>query len=691
MNKFLRLFFVALMGLVGISNAFADDKTDELTWEGLGLSSTATSYAPFSDRSFTSPAVYAGVATSGAGKYIQLRSNKGDAGIVTTKSGGKLKSVTIAFNTSTKDRAIDIYGKNEPYESGPDMYDAGKKGELIGSVAANGESFTVTPDVSYKYVGMVAQNGAIYIDKITVVWEEAQGETKTVTSVGFTGDYLTRFTPGKDGDETDMPNAIVIAGDATVEGAEVKWSLKMGDNWIMGEEEPSIGNGKVYIPNHSCGDLTLTAKYEGNDKYEGSSKSYTLKVYKGYLNIRSILEDCPEVGGDSWAGKEAEWNKGYLTSFWEVVPEGNGNFLSRQALVTYANGSYTYIKDDVGCSLLLYGSGLSFKQGDIISGDFGNDQGFGAIYGTLKSYNGLLELAVNKDDVEFVVKSSDNPVEPRTIVLGELNQSCMNEFVRIEFAEFVEANGKNLTFKIGDETLAVYNQWNVNVEDLKVGTKYNLEGMGCIYWKNQTLTNQLYLTKFEERGSGNTGIKSFKMTINHDGEVFTESFPASDWQNIVIEGKTSSIKIMKAEVETSKPMKYVGFIATMYNAEDGWQHNEGEWRTVDFQKQDDSTWVIDLGEGQELVESEWLNANKTKTFEFFIYAEDESGTPIHYNNGGQNYKVTFSTGSDDDPNAIGKVTAEGREGTTYNLSGQPVTRTYRGVTIQNARKVLRNK
>lgn len=694
MNKFLRLFFVALMGLVGINNAFADDKTDELTWEGLGLSSTATSYAPFSDRSFTSPAVYAGVATSGAGKYIQLRSNKSDAGIVTTKSGGKLKSVTIAFNTSTTDRAIDIYGKNEPYESGPDMYDADKKGELIGSIAANGESFTVTPDVSYKYVGMVAHSGAIYIDKITVVWEEAQGETKTVTSVGFTGDYLTKFTPGKDGDETDMPNAIVTAGDAAVEGAEVKWSLKMGDNWIMGEEEPSIGNGKVYIPNHSCGDLTLTAKYEGNDKYEGSSKSYTLKVYKGYVNIQSILEDFPEVGGDTWKAKEVEWNKGYLISYWQAdMPEG-GEPKSKEALVTYVNGSYTYVKDDYG-TLLLYGSGLGFKQGDKISGDFGKGQGFGGIYGTLKAYNGLLEMAVNKDDVEFVVKSSDNPVEPKTIVLKELNQTNMNEYLKIENAEFVEANGKNLTFKVGDETLAVYNQWNVKIDDeesgLKVGAKYNLTGMGCIYYKNETLTNQLYLISFEEKGSGNAGIKSFKMTINHDGEVFTESFPASDWQNIVVEGKTSSLKIMKAEVETSKPMKYVGFIATMYNTEDGWQHNEGEWRTVDFQKQDESNWVIDLGEGQELVESEWLNANKTKTFEFFIYAEDESGTPIHYKNGDQNYKVTFSTGSDDDPNAIGKVKVEGREGTTYNLSGQPVTRTYRGVTIQNARKVLRNK
>ena len=170
MNKILRYSFVALLAMV-FAPSFAEDKTDELTWEGLGLNSTNSTYAAFEGKTFNSSAVYAGTASSGTGKYIQLRSNKSDAGIVTTASGGKLKSVTITFNEATTDRAIDIYGKNEAYSEGPDMYNAEKKGELIGSIAANGESMTITPSADYKYVGMVAHNGAIYIDKITVVWE----------------------------------------------------------------------------------------------------------------------------------------------------------------------------------------------------------------------------------------------------------------------------------------------------------------------------------------------------------------------------------------------------------------------------------------------------------------------------------------------------------------------------------------
>ena len=520
MNKILRLFFVAFMALVG-STAFADDQVDELVWDAMGLDGSSNNYVDFSGIKFTSSAVYAGNASTGTGKYIQLRSKNNNSGVVTTSSGGKLKSVTIAYNEATTgDRTVDIYGSNTPYQSAADLY-GDAAGEKVGSIALGAANMTLNVEGEYAYVGLRSNSGAVFIDKITIVWDGEGGEPKATTAIEL-GDYLTRFTPGKDGDETNLPNVIVTSGDAIVEGAEVKWTLKMGNNWIMGEEEPSIGGGKIYIPNHSCGDLTLTASYAGDDKYEASSKSYTLKVYKGFMNIQSIVEEFPVVGGDTWAAKETEWNKGYQASYWQVdMPEG-GEPKSKEALVTYANGSYTYVKDDYG-TVLLYGNGLGFKKGDMISGDLGNGQGFGGIYGTLKAYNGLLELVVNKEDVEFTVKSGDNPVEPKTITLDELNQSNMNEFVRIEDAEFVEANNKNLTFKVGDETFAVFNQWNLKIADeegnpiLVPGTKYDLEGMGSVYWRNQTVTNQLYLISFEKVDE--TGIKSVKVNGN-DNPVY---------------------------------------------------------------------------------------------------------------------------------------------------------------------------
>ena len=80
---------------------------------------------------------------AGGNSSIQLRSKNSNSGIVTTASGGKLKSVTVAFNAATTDRKIDIYGKNTAYSAPSDLY-GDEKGELLGSIAANDEDKTLT-------------------------------------------------------------------------------------------------------------------------------------------------------------------------------------------------------------------------------------------------------------------------------------------------------------------------------------------------------------------------------------------------------------------------------------------------------------------------------------------------------------------------------------------------------------------
>ena len=172
-----------------------------------------------------------------------------------------------------------------------------------------------------------------------------------------------------------------------------------------------------------------------------------------------------------------------------------------------------------------------------------------------------------------------------------------------------------------------------------------------LYYNNGGLDYKVLFVKGEGGGPQPSGvIKSFKLTINCDGEVFTESFPSEGWPSHTIDGQTSSLKIMRAEVEADIPLSYVGFCATMYDAEDGWQHDNDAWVWIELVDQGNGTWVLDMGDGKELVESEWLTKNKTKTFEFFIQAGDSSGNEYKYANGiseygyDNNYKVTFSTG-----------------------------------------------
>lgn len=193
-------------------------------------------------------------------------------------------------------------------------------------------------------------------------------------------------------------------------------------------------------------------------------------------------------------------------------------------------------------------------------------------------------------------------------------------------------------------------------------------------------------------GGGGSGIKSFKLTVSCDGEVFTESFPSEGWEIHAIEGLVSSIKVMRVEVETSESLTYVGFCSTIYDTADGWQHDDTAWDWIPMDNQGGGHWVLDWGEGRECVASEWLDQNVTKTLEFFADGGDANGNKYKYANGtsdygyDNNYKVTFTPGVD--PDGISLVSASKENGATYNLAGQRVRKDYKGIVITNGRKVL---
>ena len=215
MNKILRLSLICLLALTGVqANALTD--VDELTWEVLGLDASSSSYKDFWVKPFQLPSgqSYKGVASSGQGKYIQLRSNKKDAGIYKESSHNeaKVRSVTIAFNEATTDRSVDIYVKNTPYEAVTDLYDEAKAGTKAGSIAANAENKTLKIEGEYKYVAICATNGAVYIDKISVEWDhdETGGQAPAITAktVAEAQALLSTMAPNVKSDEVYVKGRI---------------------------------------------------------------------------------------------------------------------------------------------------------------------------------------------------------------------------------------------------------------------------------------------------------------------------------------------------------------------------------------------------------------------------------------------------------------------------------------------------
>ncbi len=220
-------------------------------------------------------------------------------------------------------------------------------------------------------------------------------------------------------------------------------------------------------------------------------------------------------------------------------------------------------------------------------------------------------------------------------------------------------------------------------------TAVDRQGNGIIY-DNE---GQDYKVSFTTgSGGGGDGIRSMALTINCDGEVFTQSFPSEGWEIHAIEGLVSSIKVMRVEVETSESLTYVGFCSTIYDTADGWQHDDTAWDWIPMDNQGGGHWVLDWGEGRECVASEWLDQNVTKTLEFFADGGDANGNKYKYANGisdygyDNNYKVTFTPGVD--PDGISLVSASKENGATYNLAGQRVRKDYKGIVITNGRKVL---
>ena len=147
---------------------------DVMTPSTVGIN--GSSYTSWSDKSWTSDAIYAGC-TSGhddPATMIQMRSNKSDAGIYTTRSSGIVRKVSVVWtgnSTNTDGRKLDIYGKNSAYSAVTDLYNEDLDGSVVGTITYGTSTEISINNDTVTNIGLRAQNGAIYLDKIQIFWE----------------------------------------------------------------------------------------------------------------------------------------------------------------------------------------------------------------------------------------------------------------------------------------------------------------------------------------------------------------------------------------------------------------------------------------------------------------------------------------------------------------------------------------
>ena len=395
MKKQLRLLMLTLLCAV-FSTAWGTTK-DILT--AADLAATGSTYTEFSGVTKGSGAVYAGKSAKN-GDNIQLRSSGSDCGIVTTTSGGKVKSVKIVVASGTK--TIDVYGNNTAYTSAANLYATGasNQGTKIGSLTATG-TINVTDD--YSYIGIRSNNGAVYISSIEIEWESAPSipYVATINSISPISVEINE-TGQFELDATFNSNANASDYDLTWTSSNA--NLLTVDN--QGNYEAKSSEGTVTI--------TVTAQSK-NENYQTASKEFTVTIVDpnkpgtadNPYTVDQALELINTQGG---SGDNMVYVSGIISQIDDINT------------TQYYNATY-FISDD----------GNTTSQLEVYRGKYLNNVGFTSqdqiavgdaviVYGQLIKYNDTPEFAQGNYIVEHSGKTpiaTDITVEPTTISINE--------------------------------------------------------------------------------------------------------------------------------------------------------------------------------------------------------------------------------------------------------------------------------
>ena len=255
MKKILSL--ICFLAVAWLCNAaYAGTVEDVLT--NSMFPATTNSYVAFSGIKGTSGAVYAGE-TATTYEAIQLRTSGSTSGIVSTASGGKVRKVIVEWNTnSNSSRKLQIFGMNTPYTSASELYNSFTQGDNIGIIGTTQTEYEISGD--YEYVGLKSSSAAIYLDKITIVWENKTALSAPKFSV--------------EGGTYDEAQNVTFTG--IDEGATVRYTTDAEVN-LKGETGFKEWDGVTPIAVTRTQTLRAIATSNGNFSEE-TSATYTMKT-----------------------------------------------------------------------------------------------------------------------------------------------------------------------------------------------------------------------------------------------------------------------------------------------------------------------------------------------------------------------------------------------------------------------------
>lgn len=476
MKKFYFLFLFALIASIG--NLYSAEVTDVIT--ASNLKATGTTYVLFSNVKVTSEASYSGQSaqTGNNTGIIQLNSKKKNSrniGIVSTVSGGLIKSVSIEVDNSNAN-TYSVYAKKTAYSAIEDLYNDPKQGNLILESKSTG-SLDVAGE--YYYIGIRSKSNAVKIKKITITYVNSSVATPTITPNGGdvkVGDKITfatktdgatlsystdggqTWTPGSEYTATTVGalNLWVKATKGSDESAVAKATFNVVDPNAIGSVNINITADKTAKTGELFGTMTVAVPMPINatvmdvvikkdGKEFSSDKNLTAEFSKeitetGTYEIDVTANNDKEITGDK---KTAEFYSNKLTDIADFLlygPECNNLFGSDVVYeftcplsVTYANGSNLWVTDGTDGMLIFQRGGFStaYTNGTVFAK---------GIKGQYTVYN---NTTIELTEPVLTETTEGATVDPKQIEIAAIKADNQNQYVIIKDAVL---NVKNETF-----------------------------------------------------------------------------------------------------------------------------------------------------------------------------------------------------------------------------------------------------
>lgn len=276
-----------------------------------------------------------------------------------------------------------------------------------------------------------------------------------------------KFTCTTESYATTLFNSDVNFGQLSRDGVYVTWSGASVDEFtIRNTAQTRVSQIEVtYTPASTSSVATPvisflpSAPYQGDETTctitcatEGASIQYSTdgETYQNYSAPFTLTETTTvyakaTLGDDVSAVAENTVNFTPITTVANIaaltqLTNGTVFRMTGSATVVYAStgGSYIYIKDDTGYTLL-YNTQTGAESGYIISN----------IVGKVSVYNGLFEVI----NAEFDYQPNTIVVEPTLMAIPNITTDNMNQYVKIENVTITAPNNKNffITDKDGHE------------------------------------------------------------------------------------------------------------------------------------------------------------------------------------------------------------------------------------------------